>query len=314
MNNKIFIAVSVLLVGIMSVIFGFDAPAEVPDSVVMSDTPATSAPEKAPSKEEILASVEESLTMWENGEASAQMVIRQFEELLTHEDEEISAAARKGIERITVETDSGRLFDDAEMQYSSGDYIGAIRSILNISPSYSGWDECSQLLISCKQQVNALVSAPETIEDYESSIALLDEYLELVDDEVMHNKRNDFSNTLTMLKDVEEIADKTLTFFSESKYAEAFACLSEGVAKYPDNEDLAALYDASKQQYIDAVTKKVHEWCEEKQYDKALALVDDAMIACECDEFVQLREYVREEQSFIYRFKKGFRRKFDWLF
>ena len=196
MNNKIFIAVSVLLVGIMSVIFGFDAPAQVPDSVVMSDTPATSAPEKAPSKEEILASVEESLTMWENGEASAQMVIRQFEALLTHEDEEISAAAQEGIERITVETDSGRLFDDAEMQYSSGDYIGAIRSILNISPSYSGWDECSQLLISCKQQVNALVSAPETIEDYESSIALLDEYLELVDDEVMRNKRNDFSDAL----------------------------------------------------------------------------------------------------------------------
>lgn len=314
MNNKIFIAASVLLAGILSLVFGFDAPAHVPDSVVMSDTPATSAPEKAPSKEDILASVSQSLTMWENGEVSAQMVICQFEELLTHEDEEIAALAREGIEKITVETDSGRLFDDAETQYSSGDYIGAIRSILSISPSYSGWDECSQLLISCKQQINALVSAPQTIEEYESSIAILDEYLGLVNDEVMLGKRNEFSDALAVIKEVEEIADNTITFFSESKYAEAFACLSDGIEKYPDNEDLAALYDASKQQYIDAVTEKVYEWCEEKQYDKALALVDDAIIACECDEFIQLREYVCEEQSFIYRFKKGFRNRFGNFF
>lgn len=315
MNNKLFIAVSVLLALAVSLIpQGTSSEPALPDSVAMSDTALPPAVGDTMSKPEIMSEIENILTLWHNGGTSAQMAIIQLEKWTDNEDKDILAAALDGISRITVETDAKVLFDDAQKCFDSGDHISAIKNILDIDPSFSGWSECSSLLVLCKQAVNNSVSAPQTVEEYENALALLDEYLELVDDIVMRNKREELSDRLTVMKEIEAVISEALTLYDNGQYQQAFSELSSAIEKYPDVHELNETYSLCTSSYIDYVTDSVKALCQEKKYDEALIMAEQAYAVHPCVEFSQLGEYVREESSFIYRFKKGFRDRFGNFF
>lgn len=310
MNNKIFIAVSLLLVMIISVLFGHTAPVNVPDTVVMGDILPTSPPEKSVTAEDISALISD----WKAGSASAEMVIAQLDELLMSPDADISSAAKEGIALITAETDGKILFDEAERQYLSGDYMAAIDSITGISPAYSRWNECSDMLLSCKEKVIESVGQPETITEFENAVAILDEYLGLIDDENARNMRDAFADRLAVLKDIDTIISSAFDAYDSGNYAIAFASLSEGVKKYPDESPILDAYELCRQTYIDDITAQANELRENKKYDEAIALLDEAIEVLNCNEFTTLREDIREDSSFFYRFKKGFHRHFGRFF
>lgn len=314
MNNKIFIAVSVLLVMAVSVFFGVQSPGKVPDAVVMGDIVATTAPEKTPTKEEILKSISALISDWKSGNTSAEMVIAQLYELTDNPDADISAAAKDGIALVTVETDAKILFDEAERQYAAGDYMAALGSLAHISPDWANWSKCSVMLDSCKEKVMASIGQPETIEEFEKAVAVLGEYTELVNDADAKKMYDDFADRLAVLRDIDVILSSALEAYDSGNYAESFSALASAVEKYPDETSVIDAYELCTQTYIDDITAKANELREGRQYDEAIALLDEAIEVLNCNEFTTLREDIREDSSFFYRFKKGFHRHFGRFF
>ncbi|MBR5265536.1 MAG: hypothetical protein IKV63_02865 [Clostridia bacterium] len=311
--NKIFIAASLLVALAVSFVFGFERTTPVSDSAIMGNTVSVPT-ENVMTEDEILDVIDECISRWRAGDLSAEMAILTLNEWTGNEDKDISKAALDGIKLITVETDAKVYRADAEVSFEKGDYVDAIRNILKIDTTYSDWSQCSALLVSCKKAIYEAVSKVETIEDHEKYVALLDEYLTLVDDAVMSNKLDDLEEALIQLKDIEEILTLAESDFYGENYGKALSDLEEAVKKYPDSDEIKAVLQEYRSEYVTYITEEVKLLCDEKKYDEAEAMADEAVAQYECDEFAALQEYVKEQRSFINRFKRGFREAFRPFF
>ena len=311
--NKIFIAASLLVALAVSLVFGFERTTPVSDSVIMGNTISVPT-EKTMTEDEILAVIDESISQWRAGDLSAEMAILTLNEWTGNEDKDISQAALSGVKLITVETDAKVYFADAQISFEKGDFADAIRNILKIDTTYSEWSQCSALLVSCKKAIYEAVSKVETIEDHEKYVALLDEYLTLVDDAVMSNKRDDLEAALLELKDIEAILTLAESDFYGENYGKALHDLEDAAKKYPDSKEINAVLDEYRSEYVIYITEEVKLLCEQKKYDEAGAMADEAMAQYECDEFADLQEYVKQQRSFINRFKRGFKEVFRPFF
>lgn len=162
-----------------------------------------------------------------------------------------------------------------------------------------------------QQEVLNEVSSPETVEEYEQYISLLTECISLVDNHKISIKKHQLENELIILKDILSIIDNSSSLYDNGEYSESFMTLALGLDKYPKNELLSTSLVDFHDHYIIHITKQVNSLCEEKEYSVALNIIDEAINEYNCNEFIILKESVKEQKNFFYRLKNNIVDKFN---
>lgn len=248
---------------------------------------------------------------WESGNLSSSAAITHLENFLTIDNTEVIDYANKKINYILLETNSNSLLFEAESLFSSKKYIPAIRIANKINPEYSNYLSVMEVISFSQQEVLNEVSSPETVEEYEQYISLLTECISLVDNHKISIKKHQLENELIILKDILSIIDNSSSLYDNGEYSESFMTLALGLDKYPKNELLSTSLVDFHDHYIIYITNQVNSLCEEKEYSVALNIIDEAINEYNCNEFIILKESVKEQKNFFYRLKNNIVDKFN---
>lgn len=225
------------------------------------------------------------------------------------DNEEISKEATTKKEFILLEGENSELHLKAEECYSAQDYIGSMAIVKTINPAYSQAESANNLYNICKETILAQVSNPSTVEDFENGISLLNECLTKVDEPAFVEKKQFLESELIIFKDIVSIIEKAETQYNKGEFKEAFESISNGVNKYPDRPQLKEAQEIFIQTYIATVAMDVKTACESEDYKKALSILDTAIGEYNCEEFILLKESVREQKSWLYRTYKNTKEK-----
>ena len=269
------------------------------------EEPAAEDEEVLPEKtdEEIRAEIETIVLAWQNSEVTADEAVFYLEGIGIEVRETLAEYVKERREYILLETESRQLLS-AAMKYRKDKEFSKTFEILNrIDPAYSQYDRVQHLYQSCEEGVLRVVNAPQSVEDFDACISLLERCGEKHDSPEFEARKQELEEERAAFIDVEEIVSRAESLYDSGMIKESFFSLAMGIEQYPENIRLAKCLVDYRDHYIISVTLQAVALCEEKAYKEALVGVDAAIEEFDCPEFQQLREEIREEKSFLYRLK-----------
>lgn len=257
--------------------------------------------------------IEDTVAGWLAGEVPFDDAVEKLEELQNSRFPKLATLAQEKIAFITLEENYNSLKKEAEDHILSGEFPEAFVSLNNIDLAYSNYGAIVALYSLCQDRVLETVADPKSIEDFETFMILLSDCLEVYDSKEISTRQKQLSNELVIFMEVTEIVQTATELYDFGQYAESFVTLAIGIEKYPDNEHLATTLVDYHDHYIISVTREAVAFCEEENYKEALKTVEAAIEEYDCEEFRLLQESIREQKSFLYRFKNDLVAKFMGL-
>ena len=250
---------------------------------------------------------------WKIGKLEYKEAVTLLEIIEAIENSDISKQATTKKKFILLEGENSVLHEKAEECYSDKDYIGSMTIIKTIDPAYSQAESVNALYNTCKEIILTQVANPSTVEEFENSIALLEECLAKVDEPVFIERKQFLESEFIIFKDIVSIIEYAETLYNNGNFKKAFESVSNGINKYPDRAQLKEAQEIFIQTYIATVAMDVKTACESKDYKKALSILDTAMNEYNCEEFTLLKESVREQKSWLYRTYKNTKAKIQTM-
>lgn len=248
-------------------------------------------------------SIDRAVADWYSGIITYDEASAILAEIQSTGNSELSTYAGTQLSHITLENNGNLSLSLAQEHLENTRYLEVFKTLNSIDPTYSRYAEVSTLYTSCSDRVLNAVSAPDTKEEFETYIELLEDCYSLHQKDDFLNRKEELVEELAIFLDVTETIDLATARFDAQAIEESFILLALGLEKYPDNEMLATTLIDYRDHYIITITKQAIDLCEKEEYKEALSLVENAIEEYDCDEFQMLLEGVKEEKSFLYRLK-----------
>ena len=323
-NNKpIAIFVIIAAVAIALGIAVFWSKPEVPDtpSLPAQSLPAISEsvnqedetsidPGPAEDRETTRLAIEDTVNLWLCGQLSYDDAILKLQDLQNSSYPDLVAFAGEKLAFVELEESCNILRTKAKNHITAEEYPAAFETLNSIDLEYSQYALVEELYLSCQDQVMAAVEAPTSIEEFESFIRLLGDCLAVYESQDLFTRQQELSDELVIFIEVSEIIQTATDLYDSEQYEESFVTLALGLEEYPDEDRLATTLVDYHDHYIISVTKEAVVLCEKEEYKDALAVVGQAIEEYDCEEFRLLQESIKEQKSFLYRFKNDMVEKF----
>ena len=221
------------------------------------------------------------------------------------EHKEIAAEAKDIEDFVLVEGQAKECYEKAEIHYSQEEYEDALKEISKIDSAYLEYSKVENLLEDCVKAILEQTTSLDSVGEYEKWIHKLDSYYEIIPEAAFITRKAQLEQDVVVLKDVIDILKRAADFYGQNVYKAAFATLESGLEKYPDNEKMQEAYKHYHIEYVSKISGEVVELCENKDYKNALIHAENAKEIYECDDFLQLIEYVKEEKNILYKWKNS---------
>ena len=264
------------------------------------------------SSEEMLFSIDETVTKWKNGDLTSEEALLKLKDYEKVRFDEVVLIANEQIALITMEMNAEKAFKDAEDYFNQSKFYEAISKLVDIPGEYSGIGNVRKLFNSCVKGILDKVKEPYSVEDYEESITYVSKCLDLYTDDKLIERKAELEEELVELKAVLDIINKATELYDSKMYEEAFALLAIGLEEYPENERIENSLVNFHDHFIIQTQIKVSELCKAEAYKEAISLIDEALLEYECEELQNLRILVREERNVLYKFKNDMVEKFKF--
>ena len=282
-------------------------PPVTQEATATISTEASAPTEPTMSEEErnqlIRDSIDKAVADWISGTLTFDEAAAILNEIQSASNAELSEYANTQLAYITLENSCNFALALAQEKLEAEEYPEVFKALNSIDATYSRYEEVSALYVTCKANVLDAVSDPNSKEEFEAYIQLLDTCYAQYKAEEFLNRKEELEEELVVFLDVTETIDLATARFDAKEIEEAFILLALGLEKYPDNERLATTLVDYRDHYIITVTKRAIELCEKEEYKEALSIVETAIGEYDCEEFQMLLEAIKEEKSFLYRLK-----------
>lgn len=216
---------------------------------------------------------------------------------------DVADYAKERLAFITQEKGFKETYILATEHYLSGRYPQALECLSSIQNEYSEYDNVLKLSDVCAKHVLQLIGTPQTEEDYQASIKLIEECQKFYDSVEFSECKEKLETGLAILVDIRETIEAATELYDSGQIEESFVLLALGIEMYPDSERLATTLVDYHDHYIISVTKEALELCNEERYKDALKIVEAAIEEYDSPEFQTLRDSIKEESNFLRRLK-----------
>ena len=254
-------------------------------------------------KQIILSVIDTTVVNWIEGTIDYDNATSILTDILDANTGELADYAQEKLEYLSIENNGNTLLALAQESLDEKNYVRMLTSLNEIDQDYSRYDSVLDAYNVCEEQILQSVATPESEEQFESYIKLLDDCNKLHSTKSFVDRKRQLSDELIIFRDVSETIDAATVQFDSQNIQESFILLALGLEKYPDDERLATTIVNYRDHYVISITKQVVELCQQKEYKEALLIVEAAIEEYDCDEFRLLREAIKEEKSFLYRLK-----------
>ena len=251
----------------------------------------------------IKSTIDQTVSDWESGIIDYEEASTILSEIQDTCNPELADYAQAQQEYLAVENNGNTLLELAQKFLGVKNYVQVLTKLNEIEQAYSKYDSVLDAYRVCEERVLQAVSNPESEEQFENYIKLLDDCNRLYLSKSFTNRKTQLSDELIIFRDVSETIDAATLQFDSQNVQESFVLLALGLEKYPDDERLATTLVNYRDHYVISITKRAVELCQQKEYKEALQIVETAIEEYDCDEFQLLREAIKEEKSFLYRLK-----------
>lgn len=247
---------------------------------------------------------------WSEEEIDYEQAVHTLQTFKTIDNGMLSSLASENLHTVMIEEEGSNLHEQAEEYYASEHYLKAMQAVARMDEAYSQRKSADELYAQCRDILLESVSNPSTVKEYETSIAKLQQYIEIVEDSGFSNRKKELEEELIVFKAVSQIIDHAQALYDNGSYGSAFEMVSNGLSKYPNDEHLLTELDNLHNEYIIYITEQASEAVSRKEYEAALEIVNKASEEYDCEEFQLLIDSINEEKKFINRIKSSILEKF----
>lgn len=184
------------------------------------------------------------------------------------------------INEVIIIKDAETAFEKGNQYYENGDYENAIKEYLKISETNDNYDAAQTKLneIYPKYISEITETVNEHIKDkkYENAISLLNTSLELLPDSVDASSLTTLKNS-TLSEYKTSVVYSATELLNSSKYIEALEVIEKAI-EIDDNEEFRNTKTTIETKYIESVKSDVQMMLDKKDYTKALATVNNALV------------------------------------
>lgn len=229
-------------------------------------------------------------------------------------NQEISKIANEWCTTIECENTGNEILDKAENAFKDGKYIETMQFLSEVETSYSQYESLEILYNDCKTILLADLVDVKTIAEYENAIQMLTEYITVVNDPDFQATKESLEIELATAKDIQNVLLTATDQFEKELYKESFDTLDKGLKKYPENNKITYTISVYQYAFIMNICGQVVDLMDEKKYDEAEALVDDASLIYPCEAFDNIKTEIREESSFLFAIKNQLKNGGEYVF
>lgn len=222
--------------------------------------------------------------------------------ILKINNKKISDHAKNVLEDIGIEH-SGRItYIDAEKLYSEKKYFEAMKVVKSIGKKYSQHDSAQLLYEDSETEILNGMTAPNSIEEYESYINTLDKYLAELESESFSIRKNELEKELEVFRQVAPAIEEAENYIKNENFVEAVRVLSDKSKDYPNEQHLKLALEDCQYYLIFNTAEKVKDYLQDKKYKAALVVIEDVRGVYNCDELNTLYTEVKNQSNPFYRF------------
>lgn len=247
--------------------------------------------------------IDKTVSDWVAGTISFEEASSLLTKIIEANNSDLANYAQEQLTYLSLENSGNTSLELAQKFLGVKNYVQVLSKLNEIDPTYSKYDSVLEAYKTCEEQVLQAVESPNSEEQFESYIKLLEECNNLYEAQSFTDRKNQLSDELIVFRDVSETIDAATVQFDSQNVQEAFVLLVLGIEKYPTDERLATTLVNYRDHYVISITKQAVELCQQKEYKEALQIVEAAIEEYDCNEFQLLREAIKEEKSFLYRLK-----------
>ncbi len=204
---------------------------------------------------------------------------------------ELSERAKECLALIELNETANADFQEAEGLCEEEDYLAAMKIYMAISEEAQTYAKAQERYLECRGVLLEQVANPETAEDYEEYINLVNQYIENIEDEEFTKCRNKLLEAYALLVENSkrtEILTNAETAFEQGDYSGLFALLANGLEELPEDIILMEATAEYQKKYIDIIKAQAEEQVENKNYAQAMAIVNQALTVYYCEELQTL--------------------------
>jgi len=251
---------------------------------------------------------------WSGDEISEEDATGALEILSGIENKSLSDVATKNRDFIVLESESDRLYEQAEESFKNSEYLEALKALVKIDQSYSQYECVEDFIGECKEILIAEVSYPTSIREYEEYHARVKEYLRVVEAPEFVEKEKQMTEEYRAFVTAAPVLEKAKKAFDNEEYASAFETLDAAKEKYSDNRFITEELDELHNMFVVSQAQLVSAAVQQKDYDKAIEITKAAIEIYDCEELRDVKKYVYEEKYPAYKFGNNIVAKITTLF
>jgi len=251
-----------------------------------------------------LSRIDEIIKGWETEQIGYKEAVATLDEIGSVEQEEISKEAGHQSYYIALEGKCREYHDAAAAYFEKRDYIAVMQTVLLIDSRYSGYQNAMTLYDDSMDMILADVSHPKTVREYERYIAVLQNYLEIIDEPAFGARKAELEEEVIHLREIVDIIRNADVQYADARYKEAFALLENAMRDYPYDGKLEEHWIMLHKAYVEDITGQAKLLCEAEEYNDALELAEAAIEEHDCEELQLLRDDIRAEKNILFRLKK----------
>lgn len=258
--------------------------------------------------------IEDAFEKWESYTYSYEKAGSVIQPFLVIKDDTIKELAQSHYSFMEIENTGNKVLAEAESDFADNDYLKAMKCLDKVDSSFSSYRSLEDIYNESRELLIKEIGNPRTEEEYKEALKKLDGYLLEIDDDVLEAKRMDLESELTEYSDVHEIIENATESFENKKYGESFKTLEKGAEKYPNSNKIKYALSAYQYAYILSISGNVEILMEEKDYEGAVKVLEEAIGNYDCDQFEELLDSVKRKDSVLYNIGASLSDAGDYVF
>ena len=249
--------------------------------------------------------IDDVVASWSSDDIDDETAVKELSQLQNIESESLSANAKKELRFINIEVNGNSSCAESEKQFENGDFYQALVALSEIDPSYSQYYYVEDFKKECETILLALISSPTTRDEYADYEKKIDLYLSVDDADCFKARKSELEAQHDDFYNAAPALEKAASEFEKEKYEAAFQTLETAEKKNPNNIFLIDTLNEYHNVYVVETAQIVNDAVQQEQYKEALNVVDKAIEIYDCDEFNDLRIYIKECKNPLYKAKNN---------
>ena len=221
------------------------------------------------------------LKNYESGQTDDSKTYEILSALVDLKCEELSKVAEETVIVIKKHQKNEKIYNTAEVLYKEGKYVEAIEKYTLITDDSELYEKAKGKVEDSKEKykenILLLVKEPNTLEEYENCLELLNEADKILTEDSDINKRREELNVGYLLVQKSTVVENVRNAFEAGKYSKVFEELEKALKKMPDDKEMISLQEDYKNRYIKKVINSVDSSIEEQEYNQAEKDVQEAL-------------------------------------